>query len=182
MIETEIKLKVKNAAEMRKMLKEAGAVHTKTARNYDSFFDYPDNRLKNKGEVMRLRIMEPVWPDGDRKAILTFKGKKKETGAIKEREETEFETKDLGGALMELHELGLRKQLEYLKATEFYRLGKNKITLDHFPHYPELGYFMELESSRSEIEKGMKKLKLQIKDAVQETYPEMLKKAMHGKK
>ncbi|MFH1258170.1 MAG: class IV adenylate cyclase [Candidatus Micrarchaeota archaeon] len=176
MIETEIKLKVKNVPEMRERLKNAGATHTKTTRNYDGIFDYPDHRLKKKGEVMRLRVIEPVWPDGERKAILTFKGKKKEKGAIKEREETEFETKDLGGALMELHELGLRKQLEYLKVTEFYKLGKIKITLDHFPHYSELGYFLELEANRREIEAGMKKLKLSWKDAASETYPEMLRK------
>jgi predicted adenylyl cyclase CyaB len=176
MIETEIKLKVNDPAEMRVRLKAAGAMHKKTGRNHDSFFDYPDKRLQRKGELMRLRVTDQIWPDGDRKAVLTFKGKKTQKGAIKRREENEFETKDLGGALVELYELGLRKQLEYLKVTEFYKFKELKITLDHFPHFRELGYFMELEGTEKQIEMGMKKLKLSNKDAELRAYPEIISK------
>jgi predicted adenylyl cyclase CyaB len=172
--ETEVKIKVKDPAAMRKKLHESGALHTKTARQYDGIFDFKDERLKKNGEVMRLRVLEPVWPDGDRKAIITFKGKKKSAGITKVRSETEFETDDIGGSLIALHELGLVKKLEYLKITEFYKLGKIKITLDHFPHYRELGYFIELEANKREIEKGMKLLNLKKKDGVKETYPEIL--------
>jgi predicted adenylyl cyclase CyaB len=182
MIETEIKLRVNDPAEMRIRLKEAGAVHRKTGRNHDSFFDYPDKRLQKKGELMRLRITDQIWPDGKRKAVLTFKGRKTQKGAIKQREETEFETKDLGGALIELHELGLRKQLEYLKVTEFYKMGELKITLDHFPHFRELGYFMELEGTEKQIATGMKKLKLNKKDAEMQAYPEILQRKFEDPK
>ncbi|MFH0972133.1 MAG: class IV adenylate cyclase [Candidatus Micrarchaeota archaeon] len=173
-LETEVKIAVKDPQGMRKRLKAAGAVHARTARQYDGIFDFPDGKLKKHGEVMRLRVFEPVWPDGEKKAIVTFKGKKREKGIAKVREETEFETDDIGGALLALHELGLEKKLEYLKVTEFYRLGKVKITLDHFPHYHELGYFIELEANKPEIEKGMKRLELSAKDVVHETYPEIV--------
>ncbi|MFH1258183.1 MAG: CYTH domain-containing protein [Candidatus Micrarchaeota archaeon] len=174
-VETEIKIRVKDAAAVRKKLEAAGAAHTKTARQYDGIFDFRDGRLMRRGELFRLRVLEPVWPDGDKTVILTFKGKKKRKGVVKEREETEFETKDMGGAMIALHEMGLEKKMEYLKKTEFYKLGKIKITLDHFPHYPELGHFIELEADEREINRGMRLLGLSKKDAVKETYPELIR-------
>src|SRR3989344_1197040 len=180
-LETEIKLRVKDAAEMRRRRKEAGAVHKRTARQVDGIFDYPDSRMKKKGEVMRLRVLIPVWPDGKRVAIVTHKGKKEGNGAVKVRREDEFATNDLKGALEELESMGLVKKLEYLKLTEFWKLGRVKITLDNFPQYPELGYFLELEADLKEIEKGMKLLSLSRKDAVKETYPEMIWKIIDKK-
>ncbi|MEK6953411.1 MAG: class IV adenylate cyclase [Candidatus Micrarchaeota archaeon] len=182
MLETEIKLRVKDPKKIREKLRAAGALHTKTAKQVDGIFDYPDGRMKKKGEVMRLRVLIPIWPDGERIAIVTRKGKKRGKGAVKVRTENEFETDDLKGALEELKEQGLEKKLEYMKQTEFWTLGKIKVTLDHFPHFPELGYFLELEASLKEIEKGMKLLSLSKKDAVKETYPEMMWKILNKKK
>ncbi len=177
-LETEVKVRAKDPQGMRRRLREAGAVHTRTARQHDGIYDFQDGKLKKRGEVLRLRVFEPVWPDGKKKAILTFKGKKREKGIVKVREETEFETDDIGGALLALQEMGLVRKLEYLKVTEFYKLGKIKITLDHFPHFHELGYFIELEANKRDIEIGMKKLKFGAKDVVHETYPEIVSQAL----
>ncbi len=181
-VEIEIKLKVEDAPKLRKKLIESGGVHTSTARQIDGIFDFPDERLKRRGEVMRLRVFEPVWPDGERVAIVTFKGKNKGKGKLKSRTETQMETDDLGGAMETLREMGLGRKMEYLKLTEFYQLGKLKVTLDRFPHFADLGYFIELEGSKAEIEKGLKKLKLQKKNAVRETYPEIIAREQRRRK
>ncbi|MEK6842958.1 MAG: class IV adenylate cyclase [Candidatus Micrarchaeota archaeon] len=173
-LEIEIKLHVTDPSKMRSKIKEAKGMHTGTARQYDGIFDFPSGKLFKRGELFRLRVLEPVWPDGDKTAIITFKGKRKLKGAVKSREETEFETHDIPGALLTLKEMGLEKKMEYLKSTEFYKLGKLKITLDHFPHYKELGYFLELEGTRLDIAKGMKKLGLSEKDAEKLSYPEIM--------
>lgn len=180
-LEIEIKVHVKDPSRMRSKIKEARGQHTKTARQYDGIFDFPNGKLFKRGELFRLRIIEPVWPDGEKKAIITFKGKRKLNGAVKSREETEFETGDIRGALLTLKEMGLEKKMEYLKSTEFYRLGKLKITLDHFPQLKELGHFIELEGTRLDIEKGMKKLGLDEKDAEKLSYPEIMAKLFKKK-
>lgn len=181
-LETEIKLRVKDPKGIREKLAQAGARHTKTAKQIDGIFDYPDSGLKKKGEVMRLRVLIPIWPDGERIAIVTHKGKKKGRGAVKVRSEDEFTTKDLKGALEELGRMGLVKKMEYLKHTEFWKLRRIKITLDNFPHFPELGYFLELEADEKEIARGMRLLGLSGKDAVRETYPEIMAKVIRPAK
>jgi adenylate cyclase class 2 len=98
-------------------------------------FDTGDLRLRNEGQLLRLRRFGTA-------VILTFKGIPIE-GRHKEREEIEITVSDAGSMSLILERLGLRPVFRYEKfRTEYSRPGQEGvITVDETP----IGNFIELE-------------------------------------
>jgi len=80
-LEIEIKLEVSREPEVRDRIARAGGrlVHDREFED-NQVFDFPDQRLLSRGEMLRIRILE-------RGVILTFKGPGRVEAGKKVREE-----------------------------------------------------------------------------------------------
>lgn len=149
--EIEIKLKVSNTRQVKRVLRALGFRQIAPRRLEHNFlFDFPDRRLTRAGCALRLRTK-------DRRQLLTFKGAASTAGGYKSREELET---GAGSALVLrriLARLGLRESFAYSKYRTAYGRGKlakpgvksgNSLVYDETP----VGNYIELEGSRRWID------------------------------
>ena len=135
-VENEVKLRVESPQAAAELLERSGfaVIHPRIFESND-VYDTPENSLRARGELLRLR-------DTGGTPVLTFKGRET-PGPHKNR--PEFETSlDDARALREIFErLGLDVRFRYEKyRTEFRRGSEEGIaTLDETP----IGTFLELE-------------------------------------
>ena len=135
-VETEIKLRIANAAAGRDAIARVGAV-PETGRLFEAnmVYDTANGEIRGRGELLRLREV------GDR-CVLTWKGPGS-GGKHKSRQETELLIGDARAFEFILQRLGFRPVFRYEKyRTEFTIPGEaGVITLDETP----IGCFLELE-------------------------------------
>ena len=137
-VETEIKLRIADAAAGRAAIDSIGAVPT-TGRLFEAnmVWDTPDGQIRGRGQLLRLRQV------GDR-CVLTWKGRAS-GGKHKSREETEVLVSDCPAFSQILANLGYVATFRYEKyRTEFSDpASPGVITLDETP----IGCFLELEGT-----------------------------------
>ena len=191
--ETEIKLRVENAAAFRRALKRLGArpVGRGTGRVHEKniIFDTPQGGLAKHGQLLRIRSETPETKEKSRKTasnprvVLTFKRpavKPAEQarddgghGFYKVREELELEVAD-GPKLREIFEgLGMSGWFQYEKYRTTYHLPAAKawargllIELDETP----IGTFVELEGPAAAIDRAATELGYSKHDYVLKNY------------
>jgi len=170
--EIEVKLRVADAAALRRKLAKVGAKAAGSGRVHEmnTVFDTPDGGLAKHGQLLRIRVMEggkgSRGGKGGRgkdaqRAVLTFKGASErvegDAGRYKVREEKEVELTDPEGLREILEALGLRGWFRYEKYRTTYRFpAKEKwavgleVMLDETP----IGSFVELEGPRETIDRA----------------------------
>ena len=184
-VEIELKARVRDYEGMKTSVQRIAA-YRRTVLQKDTVLDYADGRLRRQGRVMRVREEEVIHGKGrgGKKTIITLKGKRRsESAAVKRREEEEVEAlAEAGGIFEAARELGLRAVLSYEKLREDYDADGAKICIDSFPRHPQLGHFIEIEAPTERIVKMLAgELGIGKKDAVKETYPEIIGRLLAGK-
>ena len=171
MAETELKFRLDGdepLARLRGRLVSFGARHLATHREQNHLFDEPDGRLRARGHVLRVRVL-----DGGPRAVLTVKGPAAFSGAVKTRDEHEVGVDDAAGLVALLGALGYAPTLRYDKTREEWRLGGVVVALDDLA----FGTFCELEGPEDEINTLAARLGLDPARAERLGYPALL--AMH---
>ena len=194
--ETEIKLRIEDAAGVRRKLKKLGArpVSGGTGRvhEWNVIFDTPDGGLAKHGQLLRIRT---ETPDGRAKrtkesaagrVVLTFKrsampagtapsgkGRIAKAGRHKVREEIELEVSDAENLTKVFEELGMRGWFRYEKYRTTFALPAASrwaqdllIELDETP----MGTFVELEGPAEAIDRAAKELGYSPRDYVLKNY------------
>jgi len=141
--ETEIKLRVRDAAEGRRLLRSAG-FHVVSRRVFESnvLYDTPSDTLRNQKTLLRIR-------KSGSHAILTYKSPPM-GGEYKSREEIATKVNDPEALREILMRLGYQELFRYEKYRTVYQGGDRSgvATLDETP----IGAFLELEGEPAWID------------------------------
>ena len=160
--EVEIKFEILNGRALTTALKRAG-FRLQTKRNFESniLYDFPDRRLRKRGELVRVRQYGPEWK-------LTFKAKAT-SGRHKRREE--IETKVAEGKALELTliRLGLTRSFAYEKYRTEWTDGTGHVVIDETP----IGTFGEIEGPSRWIDKTAKQLGISTGAYITASYAEL---------
>jgi adenylate cyclase class 2 len=187
--EIEIKLRVQDVDALRSRLKRLRAREI-SPRTHESntLYDTPRQHLRRRGQLIRIRIEQPVSsrvkrrPNETTPAILTYKGpstssRKPRKAGLPSVNHSHFKIKDeaevsvVEGGVMAgiLRVLGLHPMFRYEKFRTTYTLPgirDLKIELDETP----IGIFLELEGSVARIDRAARLLGYERKDYLKETY------------
>jgi len=161
--EAELKFRLAGAAEqarLRSRLREIGAINEGAYDEENIRFTVP---AKSKVSL-RLRIL-----DGRNSGILTTKGPASFKNGIKVREETEVEVADAAAARDLLESLGYGVEFVFPKHRASWRVGNVSVTLDTL----DFGFFVELEGPPEELPEAARKLGLNPKQAIRQSYSAM---------
>lgn len=165
--ETEIKLAVRDAKEIRRRLVELGFRRT-LARHFESnyLFDFPDQRLRKSRCLIRLRFARD-------QGLLTFKGAPLRSRDYKIRQEIETQVED-GHRLREiLLHLGLQEIFCYEKFRTLYA-PRGKRDVADAPHLvfdeTPIGNYLELEGPQRWINEVARQLGYGRRDYITESY------------
>lgn len=194
--ETEIKLRIEDAAALRKKLKRLGARPVNGGRGpaheMNVIFDTPQGGLAKHGQLLRIRMETPEVRGGknkgraSRRVMLTFKrpamsleaapsmeGRVVAAGRHKVREEIEVEVSDAENLTKIFEGLGMRGWFRYEKYRTTFKLPAALrwaqgllIELDETP----IGTFMELEGPAEAIDRAAKELGYSPRDYVLKNY------------
>jgi adenylate cyclase class 2 len=150
-IETEIKFRVEDAADLAGRLRKAG-FHEETPRTFESnvLFDTADRKMRARTEILRVRNYGGKW-------VITHK-RLPDAGpgedAHKHRIETETEVGD-GNVLAEVFKsIGLVEAFRYEKWRSEWSDGEGHCVIDETP----IGVFAELEGEAEWIDRTAGKL------------------------
>jgi adenylate cyclase class 2 len=190
--EIEIKLRVDDLAALRRKLRALGARLLHRVYEWNILFDTPRQRLRRKGQLLRLRLeYRPGAAKSPIRSLLTCKGpglpsvssplgshpraKLPRTGAslsrprYKVREEAETGVTDPHALADVLSALGLAPSFRYEKYRTTYRLprlGTLLVELDQTP----IGIFLELEGSPRSIDRASRLLGYTPRDYLVSSY------------
>ena len=194
--ETEIKLRIENAASFRRKLKKLGARPVPggvgRVHEWNVIFDTPDGGLAKHGQLLRIRTETPVGRTNKARrsavgrVVLTFKrpttpagtepsaaGRIVKASRHKVREEIELEVADAENLTKVFEGLGMRGWFRYEKYRTTFALpaasrwGRNLlIELDETP----MGTFVELEGPAEAIDRAAKELGYSPRDYVLKNY------------
>jgi adenylate cyclase class 2 len=161
MLETEVKLRLADAAAFRSLLAESGWQPDRPVFERNTVFDTPSRELFQSRRLLRIRQI-------DDRAIVTVKLPAVYDGPHKVREEHEFETTDAGEARQVFLGLGYEPAWIYEKRrTTFRKDGENGIIeVDETP----IGDFAEMEGAPDWIDRTAQALGFAKADYVTETY------------
>ena len=155
LLEVEVKVKVNNASELRKKIKQI-AIHEKTQSRGDDYFALTKNAYPRK--AFRIRY------DGE-KFVVNFKKHLKNlySDGIVVKEEYEFKLTDiphLGNFLALLEDLGFKPWVKKRKHVESYLWKKDKRVVIEINHVEHIGTYMEIEflAKRNEVSMAKKKI------------------------
>ncbi len=151
-IETEIKLRVPDAAEARRLIEQCGyTMAVPRLFESNSLFDTPERTLRQRGQLIRVRRAGVT-------GVLTFKAPGA-PGRHKTRAELETQISDPAAMESILQALGLTLAFQYEKyRTEFRRANSDGVvTLDETP----IGAFLEIEGSAAFIDSAARELGFQ---------------------
>lgn len=194
--ETEIKLRIENAASFRRKLKKLGARSVSggmgRVHEWNVIFDTPDGGLAKHGQLLRIRTETPDGRTNKTKGsaagrvVLTFKrpAMPAETqpsrerrivkaGRHKVREEIELEVADAENLTKVFEGLGMRGWFRYEKYRTTFALPATSpwarnllIELDETP----IGTFVELEGPAEAIDRAARELGYSPRDYVLKNY------------
>jgi adenylate cyclase, class 2 len=165
LVEIEVKVRVKDAASMRRALLDSGAqVERERYPEENMLFDLPSRILTAQRCALRLRR-------AGRKAFLTFKGAPQKSRRFKVRQEHETEVRNEKEMRQILRALGFVAVFRYEKSRTTFRRGRLKIALDE----TAAGVFCEFEGERSDIVKYARSLGFSSADMIKQDYVEILR-------
>ena len=160
--EVEIKFRIDNQRELTRRLRAGGfRLITKRTHEMNTLYDFPGQRLRKRGELLRLRKYGSEW-------LLTHKAKGA-AGRHKTRVETQTKVDD--GRKMEaiLEALGFSPTFRYEKFRSEWSGGKGHVVIDHTP----IGDFGEIEGPPRWIDQVAKKLGIERRNYITKTYSEL---------
>ena len=162
-VETEIKFRVADVAELTERLKSAGFA-LETARAFESnvLYDTPDRDLRARTEILRIRSYAGRWTVTHKRLPDTGPGEDRH----KHRIETETEVAD-GNVLAEVFQsLGLVEAFRYEKYRTEWKDGAGHCVVDETP----IGNFAELEGSAEWIDEAAGRLGIDSADYITLSY------------
>jgi adenylate cyclase class 2 len=160
--EIEIKFRIENLPALTRSLKRAGFKQvTRSTHEMNSLYDLPAQKLRKKGELLRLRKYGDAW-------LLTHKAKSK---AGRHKVRVELETPVENGQHMDaiLRALGFKPTFRYEKYRAEWSDGKGHVVLDETP----IGNFGEIEGAPRWIDRTARALGICHGDYITETYAPM---------
>lgn len=160
--EVEIKVAVDDRQAFTRLLRKAG-FNVKTPRTFESntLYDFPDLRMRKRGELVRIRRYGKEWK-------LTYKAQGK-VGRYKRREEIETTLADGDSLAQVLMRLGMAPSFVYEKYRTEWTDGRGDVVIDETP----IGDFAELEGSPRWIDATAKKLSLGIAEYITGSYGDL---------
>ena len=168
-MEVEIKAKIGNPDEIRRILKDMGVRFEGEVHQKDFYFNHPCRDFASTDEALRIRI------SGDIR--ITYKGPKVDS-ETKSREEIEFGVESYEKAVEMLKRLGFVEAGIVEKIREIYSLNDVEISIDDVLG---LGYFVELEIQGENTEENRERLfslgkELGLDEYMRESYLELILK------
>lgn len=159
-METEVKLRVADAAAAREAVVRLGARPKRSRHLEDNvLYDSPDGRLARAGCALRIRVTE----EG---GVVTYKGPKTVRDGIRSREEIELRVDPAEHAPALLLALGYRPRFRYQKYREAWAGEGVEIVLDETP----IGVFLEIEGEAEAIHEAARRLGYGPGDYLAESY------------
>lgn len=176
--ETEIKLRVRDIAELVRRIKRSGAKGGRRVFERNTLYDTPRADLRRGGCLLRLRTESPAA--GRRRvaeqrrmrpsrAVLTAKmpvAAKSAPSRYKRKVEREAILADAAPWPGILRSLGFRAGFRYEKYRTAFRLGDVHLDLDETP----VGNFLEIEGSPRAIDRLARRLGYAPRDYIRESY------------
>lgn len=164
MVETEIKIRIRDLQAVREKLQALGAtIVRERVLEENTLYDFPEGTLKSGRRALRLR-------KSGKRATLTFKGSPQKSRSFKVREEFETGVGDWGQLRKILKALGLQPTFSYRKHRTLFRKERLAVSLDETP----VGDFLELEGKRHEITRFVRALGFGRADFIQADYVELI--------
>ena len=160
--EIEIKFRIENLPALTRRLKQAGFKQlTRSTHEMNSLYDLPGQKLRKRGEMLRLRKYGETW-------VLTHKAKSK---AGRHQVRVELETPVENGPQMDaiLRALGFAPTFRYEKYRAEWTDGKGHVVLDETP----IGIFGEIEGPPRWIDRTAHALGISPDDYITQTYAPM---------
>jgi adenylate cyclase, class 2 len=160
--EIEIKFRIENLPALTRALKQAGFKQlTPSTHEVNALYDLTGQKLRKRGELLRLRKYGEVW-------LLTHKAKGK-TGRHKVR--VELETRVENGPQMDaiLRALGFAPTFRYEKYRAEWSDSMGHVVLDETP----IGNFGEIEGPSRWIDRTARALGIGRGDYITQTYAPM---------
>jgi len=160
--EIEIKFRVVDGRALTRALKKTGFKQiTRSTHEINTLYDLPGQKLRRKGELLRLRKYGDSW-------VLTHKAKGK-AGPHKVR--VELETRVSNGEQMDaiLRALGFAPTFRYEKYRAEWNDGAGHVVLDETP----IGNFGEIEGPARWIDRTAAALGIGKSDYITQTYAEL---------
>jgi adenylate cyclase, class 2 len=160
--EIEIKFRIESLSALTRALKLAGFKQvTRSAHETNALYDLPGQKLRKRGEMLRLRKYGETW-------VLTHKAK---STAGRHKTRVELETNVEDGEHMDaiLRALGFTPTFRYEKYRAEWSDGTGHVVLDETP----IGNFGEIEGSPRWIDRTARALGIGRRDYITETYAPM---------
>ena len=160
--EVEVKIMVADLKALEKKLRGSGfRCETASTHEVNTLYDLPGQKLRRKGELLRLRCYGDKWK-------LTHKAKGK---AGRHKSRAELETAVDNGKAMDalLQALGYVPSFVYEKFRAEWSDGEGNVVLDHTP----LGDIVEIEGKSRWIDCTARALGIASKQYITKSYPEL---------
>ncbi len=160
--EVEIKFRIADLRALTRALKRAGCQEvTRSTHEMNALYDLPGQKLRKRGELLRLRQYGKEW-------VLTHKAKSK-TGRHKVR--VELETPVESGEQMDaiLRALGYSPTFRYEKFRAEWSDGTGHVVVDETP----IGNFGEIEGPARWIDRTAQALGIKPADFITQTYADL---------
>ncbi len=160
--EVEIKFLIENLTALKSALKQAGFKQiTPSTDEINSLYDLPGQKLRKRGELLRLRKYGKSW-------VLTHKSKGR---ARRHKVRLELETRVENGPQMDaiLRALGFSPTFRYEKYRAEWSDGTGHVVLDETP----IGNFGEIEGPPRWIDSTALKLGIAPQHYITKTYSEL---------
>jgi len=160
--EVEIKFRIAGLRALVRALKCAGFREiTRRTHEMNTLYDLPGQKLRKKGELLRLRKYGDAW-------VLTHKAKGK---SARHKSRVETETRIDNGKQMDaiLQALGFQPTFRYEKFRAEWSDGKGHVVVDETP----IGTFGEIEGAPRWIDRTARALGIAPADYVTQTYADL---------
>lgn len=157
--EIEIKFRVEDVRELNRRLGQSGfRLVTRRTHEMNTLYDLPGQRLRKRGELLRLRKYGPKW-------TLTHKAKGN-AGRHKTRVENETLVSDGLKVEIILRALGFAPTFRYEKFRAEWSDGKGQVVVDETP----IGNFGEIEGPARWIDQTARHLRVPQDSYITDTY------------
>lgn len=170
-IEEEIKILPKGVDinNIRMEIERLGAIFLDLVIENDIYYLHPCLDLYSRDEVLRLRKRISKI-HGEKRYILTYKGKRTFKDGVKSREEIEVYISDFEALNKILEKMGFTILATIVKERMIYRYRDSRISIDNVE---DLGIYVEIEGSRRTIHDVLERIRFDY-DIVEKTYLELL--------
>lgn len=160
--EVEIKFRIADLQSLTRALNRAGFKEvTRSTREMNSLYDLPGQKLRKRGELLRLRHYGETW-------VLTHKAKSK---AGRHKVRVELETPVESGEQTDaiLRSLGYSPTFRYEKFRAEWTDGTGHVAVDETP----IGNFGEIEGPARWIDSTARTLGIKAADYITQTYADL---------